>query len=582
MSNKTKYSEKSNNTREEDVDYEKKRSNQSNRKSGQKRSGNRRSNGNSASSKRSGAYNSPTNDFSFYGLNPQLVIDAASHAFSDVSGTPIAWTPKNNKDNILAPQMSSIPGVMAFRLAPTVGISNDNSSAVNIAARNVYSFVRHANSGHSNYDAPDLMLYLLAMDNIYSFFAYITRIYGAMMIYATKNRYYPKAIVTAMGVNFDDINSNLADFRLFINQFAVKLGSLCVPSNMSYFQRHMQMYSGMYVDDVSQKASTYLMVPAGFLQFNEVSGSGRLDFVPLSHAGVENKLSTSIPHLSFTDLKNYGDALLNAVMLSEDMNIMSGDILKAYGDGGIFKVSTIGEDYMILPTLDTNMLMQIQNLSMLSVDIADYKTGLVSALSVVQNPTTGAILYNPIWNYPNKTILSTRKGVKLMTLPTDQVTPEIIMEASRLTNLVTDADKLGTFKLETCGSEICLDAFMFYYGTETGSNDWTLLYKHLDEEIFFDINVNMQPDGGYANVVDQLEKIARLDSFAWHPAFKVVTRYIDGPGNSIHNKNPMYIQDVNNYSSFTISDFAKMNDVALLSEFNCPQVASATYNLKGK
>ena len=157
--NKKNYYKKNN---EEGDDYEAKKSAyKKGNKSGGRSKNSRRSNQRNNDSYDSSANISPTNDPAYYALNSQLLVDAASHAFSDATGTKIPWSTKGYNEHLIVPDIASIPGVMSFRIAPTVGISTDQSSAVNVAARNIYSYVRHANSGHSNYDAPDLMMYLL-------------------------------------------------------------------------------------------------------------------------------------------------------------------------------------------------------------------------------------------------------------------------------------------------------------------------------------------------------------------------------------------------------------------------------------
>lgn len=142
------------------------------------------------------AQKSKPNDPRWYAQNPQLLRDTASF--------PYSW-PLGNKLNLgqHAPEINkgSIPGIMGIYTAPTFGWADNPNSPINVAARNVYSYVRHANSGHANYDAPDLMLYLCAMDSIYSYLSYLKRVYGVVSTYSYTNRYYPKAVIQAMHVD---------------------------------------------------------------------------------------------------------------------------------------------------------------------------------------------------------------------------------------------------------------------------------------------------------------------------------------------------------------------------------------------
>lgn len=155
------------------------------------------------------------NDWRWYAQNEQLMRDYASYSFNNPVGE-IMLTGNPRIDS------ASVPGVMALRFYPCIGFANDETSPINVAMRRLYSFVRHANSGASNYDAPDLMMYCVAVDSAYMFLAHMKRVYGVMLNYTPFNRYYPKALVAAMQFNFDNIEKNLNDFRGYINQYAIK------------------------------------------------------------------------------------------------------------------------------------------------------------------------------------------------------------------------------------------------------------------------------------------------------------------------------------------------------------------------
>lgn len=70
-----------------------------------------------------------------------------------------------------------MPGVMAIRIAPTIGTCLTSNSAANTAAQQLYTLVRKANSGAINYDKTDLMMYIMAMDSCYMLYESLIRIY---------------------------------------------------------------------------------------------------------------------------------------------------------------------------------------------------------------------------------------------------------------------------------------------------------------------------------------------------------------------------------------------------------------------
>lgn len=102
----------------------------------------------------------------WYYKDERVLKDVASFSFLKGLGTNLdlgkVFVPSAGANPLGS--VSSVPGVMSMKIGLTAGISVDAQSPLNLAAQNVYSFVRYDNSGAANYDPPDLMLYLIAMD----------------------------------------------------------------------------------------------------------------------------------------------------------------------------------------------------------------------------------------------------------------------------------------------------------------------------------------------------------------------------------------------------------------------------------
>lgn len=331
------------------------------------------------------------------------------------------------------------------------------------------------------------MLYLCAMDNLYSYIAYLKRVYGVANTYSYTNRYYPQAVLNSMGVNFEDITSNLADFRAAINVLAVKVGSMCVPASMSYFAKHMWMYDGYYLDSNQDKAQTYLFVPDGFFQFQlDQDGAGSLFYAPMNYqAG--SLVPTEVDQtalLTYSDLIAYGNALLNPIISNEDMNIMSGDILKAFGADNLYKVQGINELYTVLPSYDEEVLQQIENLSLIGSYVEETAT-------LTQNKAVGGgwFSFTPSFAHPYAfpDSVSTHPGYNVylannfINFHHDQVSPADTMEASRMSNIAHSVNyEENTLEYHTLGSEVAMYAYIYYYSM--WGNTWALtrsrtLYK---------------------------------------------------------------------------------------------------------
>lgn len=564
------------------------------------------------------AQKSKPNDWRWYAQNEQLLKDSSSF--------PYSW-PLGNKLNlgVNAPEVNkgSLPGVMALWVTPTFGWSDNPNSPVNIAARNIYSYVRHANSGHANYDAPDLMLYLCAMDSIYSYLAYLKRIYGVISTYSYTNRYYPKAVTTAMMVDYDDIQRNLADFRGFINSFAVKVGSMCIPASMSYMAKHMWMFSGLYYDSDQAKAQTYLFVPGCLYRYAlDGDGAGMLEGFNLSLEYLTNSSSdvTNPGVINFKNLRKIADDMLNPILQSEDMNIMSGDILKAFGPAGIYKVDGISETYTVLPSYEPEVLDQIQNASMMGyVKFAGHNNmKQAGALKLAQDSSKGWLVSTPLFVHPYGFALADEENPgqnvfisdRIVTFEHGDITPANTMEATRMCNIAREYSKEHTdsYEVRTLGSEVVSHARIYYYVDVNGV--WTLkqtkaiftglthMLNFESDSIYSRISENMDASAvsnAKATIQQYLESmfimhrdalsedallVERLSQFHRHPAVAITTGIQDMDTGTNHIA-PAYgrfngfIFDVNYYTVLSEEDLRVMSEVALLSQFNITQYGRA-------
>lgn len=491
------------------------------------------------------AENKGMNDASWYAENEFLLKDAASLAFSNALGTPYNLEGKSNLSTKIW-----TPGVMSITVAPAVGISKGAESPVNVAARNIYSYVRHANSGHSNYDSPDLMLYLLAMDQVYSFYAWCVRAYGVLRVYNQKNRYMAKVLISAMGFNYDDILANLADFRYFINSYAVKAGSLCVPNTMSYFTRHAWMYTNVYQDSPSAKSQLYVFAPYDFLHYEPVSSGTGGSLVVTEASGISY---AGLTNMSFSDVRTLGNALIGPVITSEDMNIMSGDILKAFGDGGVLKVNSVPEDYVVLPVYNEEVLSQIENITI--VGNPDDAT----EFNILQD-TKGSILFNPRFATSTEALLMD----KLFNMHKDDVQPADVMVASRLVPIAIEQQDVAgvpVTPLHTCGTELVTRCTMYKFDSEAGSVRTTTLYGQY----------NLPTDGTLSTVQNYqtaLQSIVQWVNFDWAPMQSIIW----GPADL--KTFVGLLGDEDNYTVINADDLFKLHETALLSEFNVPAMGA--------
>lgn len=556
---------------------------------------------------------SKDNDPSWYALNPQLLKDTASF--------PYAW-PLGNRLNLgkYADYINegSVPGVLVMNWVPTIGYSDGGTSPVNVASINTYTKVRHDNSGHANYDHADYMMYLLAMDSVYAYHSWMRRLYGVMLTYSNTNRYYPRAIVKAMGVDFDYLQRNLADFRQYINTYAIKASALAVPAKMSYMTKHYWMSEGLYYDSQQDKPQTYLFNPLGFYKFALTAGDtphGILQFEPMFYTGKpgQNQVmytGATVPDndtWTLSDIVHYGDGLLAPIISDEDFGIMSGDTLKSFGVGGCYTLPFTEETYTVVPSYSEEVLDQIQNATFIGMPVID-------TMTIDQDVSIGAgwIKADPKFTHPwvkapNNAELPGQNAFlidRFLTFEHGDIKPEQTMEASRWTNISTQVTETNTreYRVPTMGSEVMCVGNIGWFNSD-GGVDPTFEIRFSDN-IYVSMNVDVGHDltidttnGSVLDAIDNL--IASIQSgigntalltqmltvFDRHPAVylssylggNIQLKYYQPSAAAPTTETSTYsnyrtingfLFDVNYYAILDQTDLEEMSHIALLSEFD--------------
>lgn len=474
--------------------------------------------------------NRTTNDPIWYASNPDLLRDAASYPFAQALGTNVDRGNRVNDFNI---PNDAIPGICRIDLRPSLGLSVTKDSALNTAATAMYTFVRCANSGHPNYDSPDLMLYCSAMAQVYAFINWCQRLYGIATLYAQKNRYIPRNLMLSMDVNPESIVNNLASFRYWINVMIAKASSLAVPATMSYFSRTAFLYSNIYSESQSIKDQLYYFHPAAWLkfEFNSGSDSGSLKSVSLKATGESG--------LTLAEIQQFGDELLGTILADEDMNIMSGDILKAYGPNGIIKLSSLPEMYTLIPVHDEYVLEQIHNATVLEVP----------AFDIVQSSDKSYLESIPFLPWSDDDVNAKARVAllclnKVLSTSVADAGPTEVVEGTRLmlAGDVSRSTEAGYYVHS--GTEIAVDCRLYFFNA--GSE---LMFHRMESATYAD---------GY--------KAAGLHAFKYAPSIMMYDP-------SDLGKKCFFVESIDNYTVLNYTDIDKLHDVCLMNMLAVPSIA---------
>lgn len=557
---------------------------------------------------------SDKNDVSWYAKNPELLAAAANFPFGYPIGVELPTVQQLNGDTIQTG--SNIPGLLILPYMPTIGRSTDGSSPINLAAKLQYSNTRYANSGTTYGDPADLMMYYLAIDSMYMFHQFCVRAYGLLRTYNYMNRYYPKSIIESMGLDFDDLNANITQFWGFINTYAVKLQAFAAPADIAYFSRHSWMTSGIYLDGNSSKAQSYMYLPVGYYQWNEVvEGPNSLSVVtPYGNASstilpsIKTGITTSsfLGKLKLADLMKFANDLMNPVLQSESFGLTTGAILKAYGADNLMKVGTIPEDYQVVPTYNAEVLSQIENATLFTgIDwITTIPTFEVTQSKGVDDMyiTATPKLYSFIYSQTDMNQWHIMPYLSSVNSPTDILvnmhienpTPADFMVATRLTATCgpatvdpsTSGDVYRCYAdLEQFASEIIINPYLLTYSkslliTAPVPNLSSMNIIPLCDMIEYNTSTGAVDPGNYQYSVTAFAAMSLLQQFDWHPAaFNVLLRnqefnvFTRGSGADIAYTFKLDTRDIDNFAIITSDNISLLNQVAMLSLFDSPRIA---------
>lgn len=397
------------------------------------------------------------NDPEWYMTDPQILMDAASIPFSHPMGESfrlgtdlsLSYVQYENgqasiphsRINAVNANSGAVAGICSLVIKPSIGFTDAWTDPANVAATTFYTHVRYATSGRKNYDPVDLMIYGLAMADIYSFIFWCKRLYSYAFMYSQTNKYLARELIRANGVNPDNLTANLANFRYWLNTYINKVSSWILPSTINLFKRKAFMYSGLYTEnhEGNLKDQMYQFVPAGFFQFSlDDNSAGQLK-IKYWNDSAEGNMYIIDKHVE--DIIAFGESLLANINGDEDFALMSGDILKAYDASNIIGLTAQEAEAGILPVYDPLILSQFKNATICAT--ADRTVNKNGPVPLIFTYGETAREYGSIWQsgglLKSRSVVQRELGgvlscamKKLLSIDSASPTPVEVMEATRL------------------------------------------------------------------------------------------------------------------------------------------------------
>lgn len=493
----------------------------------------------------------PLNDFSWYNRYPELAEGAGRIPFPYRPGRTLNFEAfsasiASNSSTVTVGMTDDvqfgIPGVMRLDWVPSFSSSDDVLSPVSIAAKELYAKIRSSFSGALDADPPDLVMYLGALDSIFSYISWLKRLYGVLDYYGPNNYVTPDGVLTAMGFNNDTIaqlRANKDKLWYNINTLVHMTQKFRMPAVMDLFKRHFWMNSNIYADAPTANSQYYMFNQVGFYQFAMLEVPGQNG---VTAGGLQ---MVAMPSLnSGTDvvgtLFNFGQSLIKALAESDDGYTISGYFMRAFEGVPDFTTTLLELEPTFNPVYVEEVLSQIENSKVLGNSLNQ-----ITGLDVRQNPKNNTIICNPKKFNASQSAETNFVSMSVMPLTSRSDVPSV-EDVFINTRLMACVDEKGNI---ICGTEIPLRWTLFYPASE---GTWTTA------------QINAYNTSIGANPTISITQLMAA-AFDWAPLVVYLTKASSAATtwSSIY-----FFGDIHNLTGISTSDLSELHRVSVYSELN--------------
>lgn len=436
------------------------------------------------------------NDWRFYALSEEIAKDIGSFPYNTLAGV------KQIIERNVGDKFQWNNSVVARIDYINAQIANgDTDQGISVAANQLYTFLRHANTGAKNYEPADAIMYVLAMRDIYASYAELRRAIGFVNYFVLTNRAVPRQFIEAMGFDYEDLVDNYTLYRGQLNLIAKRINSIAVPKYFNAFERSDFVTGNIFADSDSVRGQFYVYVKQGSYTWSTTTSESGTELV------FEQRPNSAKWSEMYTRLKKQ----VQAVYEDTDGATISGDVLHAFKDAEIYQIGQITDDFSLHPIMDEDALAQIENMTLLSAycgnaNLNQLITGLQTRKSLNVTQANGQLVWVPTYvtsGAPAGTFKIPRRV--LFNSHSDTPTYKDNLEWSRLIT-VAEAVMVGnaeTVQVTACGMELVLTMSIF--------TPWTSSSKFLNWSQMWNIGTS-----GTVSI-SALTTAIIIEQFDWHP-----------------------------------------------------------------
>lgn len=506
------------------------------------------------------------NDPSWYGHIFPVVNDVASLPFNQQTGLyenvmpdQVHLVPEPGKEDTVDVEFDmtsrSIPGIMTFSVDPLV-VANGPTDPINIAAQQIYTMVRKANSGAVNYDKTDVIMLIQAMDSAYMLYEDLLRVYRLFGSYDYMNRYLPDAVIASLGYS-PSLRTELSNFRGILDMFAYQLASINIPDQFDFIHRHSWLFTNVYKDADNSRAQLYAYKMNGLYVWKEGTADLPTYLAYYSRNQLFNQNQDPSYVASLADIQSAIDKVMQPLLGSQDVGTISGDLAKAFGEAGMINIRPVADHESLFPVYDMEVVNQMMNANIApNLKILGMRANYDDTTSgpyIQAHAYTDKLDYNVTHNY-------------LLNYHELEPNPEMNLVTTRF--MYVSSNKVQDFTLPngtqhkgrrilSAGTEIISDCRVWVFDTNSVGvidvnrpSDWKLEQHIMLNAAGSDFTYN---------------NISMLTMFDNHPTVYMYAMAGDPTHRILRLQG--YLQDIDNHVWLTADDVVRLNQCATLSEY---------------
>lgn len=203
--------------------------------------------------------NKPKQDWQWYADSDVVKRMLGNFPFTEIVGS--ALPNSAGKD--------TVPGIILADYTPAISASAGNNNYATRTAQTYYQYVTQGFTGGVTFEAADLLMTALAACNVFIALEDFRRAMGILSYYLQFNKYYAKAMVRALGYDYDDLVAHRADYVAQFNIRVEQVNKLfAVPKTFNLLNREMFIAKYLFTDTKTPEYSTvYGYKPANLLKY---------------------------------------------------------------------------------------------------------------------------------------------------------------------------------------------------------------------------------------------------------------------------------------------------------------------------